>query len=326
MDCVIPGHSVRTFCASLSCLSRIGKDVYVEYSPIDGLKLRTLNDGKSVYCFFHYEPIFFERCTAPAQSRKRNLTSQDQRFTCRLSLRTMSAILRPRKDVASLRIKSETSSSALFLSFEFHVEKGQTLLRVVHRIKGADAEAVSAIATKEGASELVASPRILARLLDPLKRTNEIAIDFKKNAEVIIASSFHHTEGAENSGSNAVLQATNASLLKTETCLNVEEFNDYFYRDDREVEGEDAPVDVNDQVIVVFPVKEAKAMLQFCTQADELPVSLYFHWGGRPILLEASTESFTVQTVLATLDHSKLVSSSDTASAAAGGGAADGAN
>jgi hypothetical protein len=49
----------------LDCLSRIGKDLYVAFDAIEEVSLRSLNDAKSAYAYFRFEPAFFERCTAP---------------------------------------------------------------------------------------------------------------------------------------------------------------------------------------------------------------------------------------------------------------------
>jgi len=317
MDCVIPGHSVRSFCASIGCSSRIGKDLYVEFDPIEGLALRSLNDAKSAYACFRFEPSFFERCTTPlntssSESRKRTLTeaSQELRFSCRVAVRALAAVVRPRKNVVSLRVRSETCSSALYLSFEFHLKSSESaaLLRLVHRVQVADADGVSAVASKEGASEIVASPKVLLRLLEPLKRTAEAALIVRSDAKVVSAASFHHTQAGNNpTNNNAILQATSASLLKTETAITCDEFEEFDFCDNRQVD-ETMPDTVNSTVILVFPIKEAKAMLQFCSQQSqyELRVSLSFHWGSKPLVLEASTDSFSAELVLATLDHKLL--------------------
>lgn len=311
-------------------------DIYIEFDPVEGLKLRSLNDAKSAYSCFSFEASFFERCTAPPptsnqqagtrrNSKKRTLTeaSQDgeERFSCRVAVRALQPVVRPRKDVVSLRLRSETSSSALFVSFEFQIQKSQdALLRVVHRVKVAEADAVSAVATKDESSEIVSSPKALLRLLEPLKRTVEAALIVRGDAETLSAASFHHGSFNSNvnggsTNNNAILQATSASLLKTETSIATTEFDEFFFRDDREKGGEDdeeaidMPGDVNSGVVLVFPIKECKAMLQFCNQLDQherRTVSVHFHWGGRPLLFETSTASSSAQLVLATLDYKLL--------------------
>lgn len=321
MDCVVPGHSVRPFCASVGCLSRIGKDLYLEFDAIDGLALRALNDAKSAYACFRFEPTFFERCTAPPldASRKRHRSgrndsppSSQDRFSCRIALRALAAVVRPRKSVVALRVRSEISDSALFLSFEFQLQSQDSLLTVVHRMKAADANGVSPVAPTDDASEIRSLPKVLLRLLDPLKNTAEAALIIRSGAQTVSASSFHHTDTTtqrNTNNNNAVLQATSASLLKTETAIGVDEFEEYDFHQNRIADGDGVPEDVNSEVILVFPIKEGKAILQYCSQAhldQELSVSLYFHWGGRPLVLNATTESFSAELVLATLDYKML--------------------
>lgn len=324
---MIPGHSVRPFCSSIGCLSRIGKDLYLEFDVIDGLSLRTINDGKSAFASFRFETSFFERCTAPPQpqpgnsrtKRRRRESSQDttqtdeDRFSCRVSLRALAAIVKPRKGVAGLRVKSEIISDALFLSFEFHIQNQDALMTVVHRMKAADATGVTPVAPTEDASEIRGSPKVLLRLLEPLKNTNQAALVIRSDAQCVSASSFHHTDtssmaNANSSASqNAVLQATHASILKTETAIGCDEFFDFDFHQNRD--DENMPEDVNSEVILVFPIKEAKSMLQYCSQSHldhELVVTLFFHWGGRPLVLDATGDSLSARLVLATLDHELL--------------------
>lgn len=332
MDVVIPGHAVRQFTAAIGCLSRIGKDLYLEFDGISGLSLRSLNDAKSAYACFHYRPNFFERCTAPPASRKRSRGEDDHdddsdnnadedddtlRFSCRVALRALTPIVRPRKNVVSLRIRNQADDSDL-LSFDFSLQHKDTLLTAIHRIKFADAVGVSAVASTDSASEIVASPKILLQLLEPLHRTAEAALIVRKSGSVS-ACSFHHqtdssAQGANNNSSssnnNAILQATSASLLKSETACGSDEFMEFDFvstRDELDNE-EDMPEEVNHEVILVFSIKEAKAMLQFCSQQQELQIDLNFHWGGKPVVMATSTENFSAQLVLASLDYKLLTS------------------
>lgn len=332
MDCVIPGHSVRPFCSSIGCLSRIGKDLYLEFDVIEGLSLRTINDGKSAFASFRFETSFFERCTAPPQpptsrtKRRRRESSQEtnsssqadqDRFSCRISLRALAAVVKPRKGVAGLRIKSEIISDAFFLSFEFQIQHQDALMTVVHRMKAADATGVTPVAPTEDASEIRGSPKVLLRLLEPLKNTNQAALLIRNDAQCVSASSFHHTDtssmaNANGSASqNAVLQAHHASILKTETAVGCDEFFEFDFHQNRgrDDEDENMPVDVNSEVILVFSIKEAKSMLHYCSQSHldhELDVTLFFHWGGRPLVLDATGDSLSARLVLATLDHELL--------------------
>jgi len=417
----------------------------------------------SAYGCFTFESSFFERCTAPpsstSTSRKRarrrsrgqrrdddesdeeeeEEEDEEQCFSCRVAVRALAPVVKPRKDVVSLRITSEVSSSCLFLSFEFVTRKsnnndnngdggggggppnycGDTLLTTVHRVRVADADTVTAVASRDGASEIVAPAKVMLRLLEPLKRTVEAVLTVRKDADTVVAQSFHHGAAADKNATaasssnggginnNAIFQANSASLLQTETAVGTSEFSEFFFRDDRgdaaadeDEDGDDAtmttmndgddederdenrprstnanggdsdggsrrkrdaaaaasdnnmPSDVNSKVLLVFPIRECRAMLQFCCtlqqlQSSSLPmggggggggfgrygdnvgggnnnndpddvlrrqragggdgsVSLFFHWGGKPLSLETATETSKAELVLATLDYNLL--------------------
>jgi len=59
MDVVIPSHNLRTFSSSVTTLGKIGNYLYLEFDPLLGLTLRTLNDAKSAFAEFHFEVGFF---------------------------------------------------------------------------------------------------------------------------------------------------------------------------------------------------------------------------------------------------------------------------
>jgi Rad9 len=258
-----------------------------------------------------------------------------ERFTCRVAFKALSPIVRPRKNLHSLRICSSGSSGGgiLCLDFEFTTKhRNDALLTAVHRVRIAQqATAVSVVVSNENASEIVVVPSVLARLLDPLQRTMEAALIVRNNGgnsnSSVSASSFHHTDttSALHASNNAILQASSASLLKSETACGCDEFLDFDFVSNRETLGHmsdnvtdndndetavvvDMPEEVNQEVILVFSLREAKAMLQFCCLQLELVVNVTFHWGGRPLVFKASTDTYSIQLVLATLDYKLLTS------------------
>ena len=143
MDVTIPPHNLRRFASSVSCLGRIGKDLYVSFDPLDGLTLSSLNEAKSAYGKFHFDPGFFERCDGPhreapkrdggggggggggglpssgddddddddggggGSSRGGRADDDSSRYVCRVPVRSVHSVLRPRKGVLSLRVRSE---------------------------------------------------------------------------------------------------------------------------------------------------------------------------------------------------------------------------
>ena len=478
MDITIPPHNLKRFTAAITCLGKIGKDLYVSFDPLDGLILSSLNEAKSAFSKFHFDSTFFERCSAPAvvasasksfggrrnnnQGHNNSDEEEDEdefydssRYVCRVPVRSVHSVLRPRKGVCSLRIRSEGmddsgnhfglknskrkrrkrrnnnshreeegsgdrddhddddgdgeerrpySTSArrrkkrrsnksnnsdnnnhadndkhssvergndkMMLSFEFFIERtapnqnrdnnynnntsggtGGGTFRVVHKVGVTDANGItlSASTRKRDRSEIVSPPKLWLRLLDPLRRTAEVALTVDDELKVVTATSFHPGEmqgGGNHNGAedNAVLQAAAAkeAVLKTETSTGTEEFDEYDFRnnrgrkkkrrrrgdddddsddeddnneDDEERESDRPPPDVNQKVILVFSIKEAKAMLQFCAQTnssfhddgDALSI-LSFHWGGKPVVIETDGDSFSGELVLATLHHGMIAS------------------
>lgn len=382
----------------------------------------TSNHAQSAYGKFHFDSQFFERCSAPpTNTNTKNKggngdgedNSEDEfdtRYVCRVPVRSVHSILRPRKGVCSLRIRSEgmddkgnyfglnqkkkkkknrnrsrsrddnhqddddddddnedrgrrrrgsmsarersrsrskrrkqskmkrnnnhenednnddsisKNTDKMMLSFEFFIERPTPksngdmnpnnnsmmnggIFRVLHKVGVTDANGITlsaSIAERRTRSEIVSHPRLWLRLLDPLRRTAEVALTIDDELKVVTATSFHPGEiQQQGSGSgvggeqNAVLQAAAArnAVLKTETSTGAEEFDEYDFRSNRgkkkqskkksgddnaavseesgngsdqngeeeeedyEKESEKPPMDVNEKVILVFSIKEAK--------------------------------------------------------------------
>lgn len=343
MDCTIPAHNVRTFCAAIASMSKMGgKDLYVEFDPLEGLVLRTLNDAKSAFCSFSYQPAFFERCSTPPLPRQGRASNSNKRkgrstnstpadedddddeevYKCRIPLKAMAAVTKARKGVVSLRIRNETSTNPqhqmFLLTFEFHMEYKGNRLRVVHRLGVEDADGVRAVADDDNSSEIVALPKFLLRMMEPLKKSEEVAFIVNDKAKLMTMASFHHHQYGETApdagaNNNAVLQSKSATLLKTETSVGADEFDDFDFANDRKVIANSNPNDalpsnVNEEVTLVCSLREPKALLQFFDTGTEedLRVTLRFHWGGKPLVLKTKTPTFCGELVMATLDYKLL--------------------
>ena len=341
MDVSIPPHNLRRFASSIACLGKIGKDLYLSFDELDGLTLSSLNEAKSAYGRFRFDPGFFERCTAPPVMGNRGGRAGgggedsddeednfDTRYVCRVPVRSVHSILRQRKGVVSLRIRSEgtdwegnhfglnrrrrdkgkkkgtrerrnranddsdeegeerrgsfsarerrkrkrqkqsrlkkrnaegtdgdegddpdalsKNTNKMMLSFEFFIErpapKGDPAshnppaaaqnggaFRVLHKVGVTDANGITlsaSVAQRRTRSEIVSPPKLWLRLLDPLRRTAEVALTVDDALNVVTATSFHPGEVAQGGGAdNAVLQAAAArnAVLRTETSTGVEE-------------------------------------------------------------------------------------------------------
>jgi hypothetical protein len=332
MDCIIPGHSVRPFCAAIGCLSRVGKELYIDFDPIDGLTLRALNDSKSVFSSFHYDPSFFQRCSFPPvreqgqrpqqrhRKRKHATPSQtgitatqgddDDRWSVRVAMKALAAIIRPRKDVLSLQLLTTGD----LLAFGFQLQRPHTngvIVRVTHKVGVATAPSVAAVASMTGSSELVVQPSVLLTMLEPLRRASEMALLVNETHKLVSSVTFAHDDISPDQTNPLAKPAS----LKTETSIAYDELVDLHYvshyssSPEEENEPIPPPDNLKEQVVLVFTTKEFKALLQFCAQAhidQELPVTVQFFWGGKPMVVTTSSNGFTAQLVMATLDHKLL--------------------
>ena len=488
MDVIIPSHNLKILSSSITTLAKIGKVLYIEFDPLDGLTIRALNDAKSSFVYFHFEVGFFERCSTSSDvlsrrkrkikrkkknrnnvstsdtgrrllsrgrrsvggrnSRRRTLSrgraggsstsssrkrsrsrtrssrrrndedgheyddedhsyenngnaqnggggeednetnengagdddeSADEKYLCKVPIRTIAAILRPRKGVTSLRIRSTFSSptnrtctahnnnhddddttdsmsfdedddeemgSQMQLSFEYQIQS-DGIMRVLHKVGVSNADGIIAIAPKTHCSEIITVPKVLLTMLDQVKSTSEVLLTVNNNRKKVLASTFDYGDTVRNSGengNNALLTVTAPSILKTETSIDCNEFEDFHFMDEGAIENvlEDEknernrnaessgstsssaggtgsslppapPEHVGEEVKLVFSIKEARAMLQFCASSqtsylddEDARVIVSFYWGGRPVIIETEGDAFHGELILATVDHSLL--------------------
>ncbi len=338
MDCILPGHQVRPFCAAIGCLSRVGRDILLEFDPVDGLTIRALSDSKAVFSSFHYEPSFFTRCSSPplARNRKRKNKQYDDDdndnnnnentiedgntndlliggWCVRVAIKSLTAVVRPRKDVLSLQILTVGD----LLTFEFQLQRPEGIVaKVTHKVGVAAAQSIAAVAAMEMASELVVQPSVLLTMLEPLQRSAEMALLINETHKLISSVSFAHDDIGDSTAS------TKQASLKTETSIGYDELVELHYvsiPDKGDEETIPPPVDLKEQVVLVFTIKEFKAMLHFCAQShvdQELPITLQFYWGGKPMVVTVKSQGFAAELVMATLDH-KLLGNMKAASASA---------
>ena len=110
-----------------------------------------------------------------------------EKYLCRVPIRAVASILRPRKGINSLRIKSvgekiiqedqdeDSDGSLQQLSFEFHSTLNG-IMKIIYKVGVDDADGVVAVSSMDICSEIVATPKLLLTLLDPLGHTTEVAL------------------------------------------------------------------------------------------------------------------------------------------------------
>jgi hypothetical protein len=69
----------------------------------------------------------------------------------------------------------ETEGSLQQLSFEFHSTLNG-IMKIIHKVGVDDADGVVAVSSTDNCSEIVAAPKLLLTLLDPLGHTTEVAL------------------------------------------------------------------------------------------------------------------------------------------------------
>jgi Rad9 len=273
--------------------------------------------------------------------------NDDEKVSYRIASRTLTAIVRYRK-AASLRIQETADGNALSFEFGIEQQSAPTknhqnkqqqrgggggvvVLTVIHEIPMVDAESMCTVVDDlNDASELVATPQVYSSLLDALPTSVYAALIVRQNSSVS-ASSFSLLDyygttstGTPAGGGGGVTSSNEKKALKSETACDLDEFLDYDFvgnrdtmvnMDDDDDDDDDnhhppssIPEDVNQEVILVFHLKEPKLFLQFC-QTQQVPaVRWSFHWGGKPLVLTAEADTYRAELVMATLDHEKLTS------------------
>lgn len=243
------------------------------------------------------------------RKRKRNHqgstddTISAETWCVRIPFKSLVSVVRPRKDVMSLQVVTVGD----LLAFEFRLQRPEGIVtKVIHKVGVAAAQSVAAVTAMDKASELVVQPNVVLTMLEPLRRATEMALLINETHRLISSVSFAHDDMGEN------LAVTKQASLKTETSIGYDDLVEMNYVSVPDYEDDDAippPTDLQEQVVLVFTLKEFKAMLQFCAQSQidqELPIMLRFFWGGKPIVVEAKSQGFSAELVMATLDHKLL--------------------
>lgn len=241
---------------AIACLCRIGKDLYLDFNEIDGLYLKT--DAKLAFCCFHFQPSFFERCSSPMilPNKKKNSASSTNRkrrqpddnnlnsssLTCRVPLKILNSALRSRKNVTSLLIRSyrthdnDEESAKMHLSFEYVLESQQHnafMIRVLHRIGVAECDSILAVVSttirdqQDSYSEIVSSPALFTKMLDPLRKTAEIVFTVNDVKRHIAVATFHNNSVIWGGEGDVAAELLLPMVLKTETCMRCDEFEGY---------------------------------------------------------------------------------------------------
>ncbi|CAM9637359.1 unnamed protein product [Ascophyllum nodosum] len=294
MEVSIPQKNLKVFACAVQCLMKIGKELFIE-TTADQLVLRTLNDAKSAFSAFYFNNSggFFEtfRCSdsRPSQGatgEQAGLDSQDSAaggdggsVSCKVLVRAVHNILRTLKKVVRLVIYVEGEDDSHIephLVFQMYCEFGY---RKVHRFSLQDCEIMHAVFEGEGASRLACPPVQISQLLEHIHGTAEVAVG--ASHDVLTVRSYHHP----------LTGAAERAVLKTEMSISTAEFDTYRFcgEDDEEVE-------------LVFSLKEIKALLHFTEATEAQTLEMLFREGGDPLLFQSHSKTFAAELIMATME------------------------
>ncbi|CAM9198955.1 unnamed protein product [Chrysoparadoxa australica] len=272
----IPHNNLKVFAHAIQCLGKVGKELCVEAKPKE-LILRTLNDAKSAYAAFRFHDNgFFDSFKCEAGSSD---DEEGKSVNCKILTKAVLNVFRTIRNVIQLVLQVEDmeggSDVEPHLVLEMHCE---------HRIKKKhsfilqDCEAMDAAFEEQGSS-LTCAPHRLGELLDLLK--GEVEVSVCACHDVLCVRSYHHQKATEK----------DKQFLISELSIASTEFDVYDFGGPEE-----------EEIHLVFSLKEARALLAFCEATGVERVHAYYSFGGAPIKLDAPTHTFEAQLIMATME------------------------
>jgi Rad9 len=167
-----------------------------------------------------------------------NDDDHNEKYLCRIPLRSLTAALRPRKGVISLRIRNEdsttitnditttnnetTTSLISYLSFEYNIQSSlssvvddDVILNVIHKVGIANEISCqrAIISDRDDASILIASPTVWLRLLEPviIQKSNEVAIAIRRRRTST------NKDGVDPNNNNTIVSSVSATSFHYRT-------------------------------------------------------------------------------------------------------------
>ena len=296
---VVPQQNIRTFAATVSFLSKVGNELFIE-AETDCLVLRALNDAQSAFAAVYLRtepdsqgaPGFFDSYSRPPRTIK-----------CKLATKLLRIIFRSTKRVTEMRISFERElSGAKSHSIVFRMGCVGHMTKT-HRFSVEECQILQAVFDKTQApNNITTRVRQLSRVVEHIQGTEDLYIAAAHDR--VRVKSWH--DGMGHASANSHADDADVSCNHTSTALTIqpEEFEGYSF-------GLDGRGGDNDgEVELVFSRKEVKAILSFCSSVfvdmcgDGPSVNLYYSANGQPILISTDatpTEAFEATLVMATM-------------------------
>ena len=305
----IPSAHLRHFAATIQSLAHAGRELIFEVVPpgasqasrtVEGvLTIRALNDAHSVFSAVTFDRPFFERIrfdqqgdtSAPSFKGSvvakalapmlRKATAQrhagvtgaaaggggDRSFGAGERRRAAgSGVLRllisctTRGDHDSAADDDDYASTTPMLVFELQHDLG---VRRRWEITYEEAEVLHATfdAQELGAAHVTTTPISWARLLEHIQGAPELACTVSRTT--LRVASFHASGSSDSSGPTG-----GGARLQTEIVVSAQEFDLFTFGAD--------DTDIDDEVTLIFNLRELKALVACCQKLDAPALSFYF--------------------------------------------------
>jgi len=252
MDVSIPAVHVRVFARTLKCFEAIGDQVTIE-ATYDMVKLSCFNAGQSAFATTTLNRGFFESY---------HLNDPEDTVICRVTLKCLTQSLRSFLTVENLQFKVSRDLTSVTMglnckrgvkkTFHFNAEEDREPLR----------------ATVDDQPYCVSlNPRVLSEYVGEFNAVMDDVTLVPKPESFVVRCNQSSTTSNKSNG-------IEKQGLQTELTIDPSEFDIY------NIAGDDTELS--------FPLKEFKALLNFCDFASQ-NVQIQYERGGSPIQFTTTT-------------------------------------
>ncbi|XP_055344125.1 cell cycle checkpoint control protein RAD9A-like [Paramacrobiotus metropolitanus] len=264
MNCLIPQRSIKTFSRAIAALSRIGEELYLEFSP-NQMILRAVSQSKSAYGSFVFDYEFFSEYRSDSISHgRRSKGSGISRL--KMQMRTVLNVFKSAhtcdRQVESCGLEVDLAGNRVRFSFN---RKSKVIHR--HSVEFMDCDPLySSFSKKHTKSYAVASAKLLTDTIENFPpNIDEITFSFRKDSFIVN----NYMGDTPDPKQTAQMQIQ----------MDIEEFENY---------------SIQEETSVTITLKELKGVVSFISsvtyQSDVhgttgLPVSIHFTGPGTPVLI-----------------------------------------
>ncbi|DBA00201.1 TPA: hypothetical protein N0F65_007826 [Lagenidium giganteum] len=304
----VPEENLKTFVAALHYLAQVGKELSIECDATQRVVFRALNDAHSASGQIVFDRSFFSHARVHMPPPLQLTPSRILPFVkAKVYAKSCCNLFRTLKHVQALRltfaledlspdeqqelrdsitsgqdeeVEMDCRELTWTLQCDFDVTK-------THAMKVHASQIMRAVFDRASCGSRWATRQFhLSSLLAHIHHTNEVCVTCS-DSHVKFESYFPST-------------ADGKAQLHTETAVESAEFSEYVLAPG----GGNDPSSIDNEVKLIFGLKELRALMAFCKASDLSDIKFYFSSGGSPVLFAtefASSAKFSVELTLSTV-------------------------